>query len=41
MRTMEDAKSEITNRNRKLDEVAIAGKVIEISDYIVDVHVVK
>lgn len=38
---MEDAKSEITNRNRKLDEVAVAGKVIEISDYTVDVHVVK
>lgn len=41
MRTMEDAKSEIINRNRKLDEVAVVGKVIEISDHIVDVHIVK
>lgn len=40
-RNEDDGRCEIINRNRKLDKVAIAGKVIEISDHIVDVHIVK
>lgn len=36
-RTLEDAKPEIVDRNRKPDEVAVAGKVAEIPGHVVDV----